>query len=71
MSTLHNNATGADGVIIAVFRKDPAILEFFQAAAHRRTFDTIERFTIIWDLQKNLLDTKRQSFQIFKVHGVC
>jgi Zn finger protein HypA/HybF involved in hydrogenase expression len=35
--SLPNNTTGADGVKIAVFRKGPASLEFFRAAAHRRT----------------------------------
>jgi len=32
-----NNATGADGVKIAVLRKGLAGLKFIQAAAHRRT----------------------------------
>ena len=31
-----NNATGADGVKIAVFRKGPASLELIRAAAHLR-----------------------------------
>ena len=33
------NASGADGVKIAVLRKGPGSLEIFRAAAHRRTFD--------------------------------
>lgn len=33
-----NNATGADGVKIAVLRKGCAGLELIWAAAHRRTF---------------------------------
>jgi hypothetical protein len=35
--TAPNNATGADGVKIAVLRKCRASLEFISAAAHRRT----------------------------------